>query len=72
MGSDQVLGSWDLSQGPELQWGDGDEWSLDIDIPAGQQLSFKVRSKLCAHNNCSGDDVILYGPSNGANGRSKE
>lgn len=43
VGSDSVLGSWDVAQGPALQWSDGDVWTLDLEVPAGQQLSFKVR-----------------------------
>lgn len=42
VGSDSVLGGWDVAQGPELQWSDGDVWSLDLQVPAGQQLRFKV------------------------------
>lgn len=42
VGSDSVLGSWDVAQGPALRWSDGDVWTLDLEVPAGQQLSFKV------------------------------
>lgn len=41
VGSHPELGSWNLSQGAELQWSPGDKWNVIVEIPAGAILEYK-------------------------------
>ena len=42
VGGHPSLGSWDVGAAPFMHWSDGNIWTLDIDVPAGQGLEFKV------------------------------
>ncbi len=37
----KTAGSWNLSQGAELQWSPGDKWNTIVEIPAGAILEYK-------------------------------
>lgn len=42
VGSHSSLGSWNVDAAPLMEWSDGDVWTLDISIPAGEAVEFKV------------------------------
>ena len=43
VGGHPSLGDWDINAAPAMEWSDGDVWSLDVSVPAGSNLEFKVR-----------------------------
>ncbi len=44
VGGHPSLGDWNLDAAPQMSWSEGDTWSADVQIPAGQQIDFKVCS----------------------------
>lgn len=42
VGGHPSLGDWNVDAGPQMGWSEGDTWSTDVQIPAGQQIEFKV------------------------------
>lgn len=42
VGGHPSLGDWSLEAAPQMSWSEGDTWSADVQIPAGQQIDFKV------------------------------
>ena len=42
VGSNPEVGAWDLDAAPMLTWSEGDNWSLDLEVPSDSTLSFKV------------------------------
>ena len=46
VGGHPSLGNWDVDAAPEMSWSDGDTWRMDVQLPANQQIEFKVR---CMH-----------------------
>ena len=44
VGSNDALGNWDVSSSPSMTWTDGDVWRLELALPAGEQVHFKVRN----------------------------
>lgn len=45
VGEGAVFGSWAPESALQLEWGEGDSWSADADLPAGP-TAFKVRCQL--------------------------
>jgi len=43
VGSNEALGNWDVSRSPSMTWTDGDVWRLELALPPGEQIHFKVR-----------------------------
>ncbi len=43
VGGHPSLGDWNVDAAPQMGWSEGDTWSTDVQIPAGQQIEFKVR-----------------------------
>lgn len=41
-GSAPALGGWDLSGAVEMKWGDGHEWSAEVELPSGCGVEWKV------------------------------
>ncbi|KAK9802867.1 hypothetical protein WJX72_002038 [[Myrmecia] bisecta] len=41
VGSHEHLGAWQLIDGPELHWSDGDRWHVDVQLPAGSVYEYK-------------------------------
>lgn len=35
VGDGELLGDWDLAQAPDMVWGEGDCWRVELDLPAG-------------------------------------
>ena len=46
VGGHPSLGDWNVDAAPQMAWSDGDTWSTDVHIPAGQQIEFKVGPSL--------------------------
>ena len=42
VGGHPSLGGWNVDAAPAMQWSDGDVWTLDVSLPAGTGLEFKV------------------------------
>ncbi len=42
VGSNEALGNWDVSRSPSMTWTDGDVWRLELALPPGEQIHFKV------------------------------
>lgn len=42
VGSGSELGDWNVEAAPEMQWTDGDVWVADVELPADQEVHFKV------------------------------
>ncbi len=42
VGSGSELGDWNVEAAPEMQWTDGDVWVADVELPADQDVHFKV------------------------------
>jgi hypothetical protein len=42
VGGVNKLGDWQLDKAPAMTWGDGDVWSLEVRLPAGAEVEFKV------------------------------
>ena len=66
VGGHPSLGNWDVDAAPEMSWSDGDTWRMNVQLPANQQIEFKVRCmrtyakervRLCASREVS---VSLY------------
>ena len=38
-----LLGDWDTGSAPAMTWNDGHVWTLEVDLPQGSELQFKVR-----------------------------
>ena len=36
-----AAGDWQLKGGLDLQWSDGDQWTAEIELPAGQIIEYK-------------------------------
>ena len=45
VGNVAELGKWNIEQAPSMAWNDGSNWTLDLDVPAGSDLEFKVGKK---------------------------
>ena len=50
VGGHPALGDWDVSNAPEMQWSQGDVWAIDVQLPEGAEVEFKVQPLL----RCSG------------------
>ncbi len=42
VGSIAELGEWRVDQAPTMDWNEGSNWTLDLELPAGSKLEFKV------------------------------
>ena len=42
VGSHDALGSWNVDQGPELVWSDGDVWNGEVSLPDNEEIEFKL------------------------------
>ncbi len=42
VGAHPHLGGWNPDAAPSMSWSDGDVWTLDLDLPPGEDLEFKV------------------------------
>ena len=52
VGSSEALGNWDVSRSPSMTWTDGDVWRLELALPPGEQIHFKVSIvpvRICEH-----------------------
>lgn len=36
------LGDWKIDEAPSMVWNEGSYWTLDLELPAGSDLEFKV------------------------------
>lgn len=45
VGGHPSLGDWDVSNAPQMQWNDGNIWTLEVQLPEGSDIEFKVTSK---------------------------
>jgi hypothetical protein len=52
VGTGKELGSWDCARAPAMKWGEGDRWTLTMDLPAGKH-EFKVAV-------AQGDSLVHY------------
>ena len=43
VGGHPCLGDWDVSNAPQMQWNDGNVWTLDVQLPEGSDIEFKVK-----------------------------
>lgn len=41
VGSAEGLGAWNVEAAPVMTWGEGDVWSVTVDLPAGTEAAFK-------------------------------
>ncbi|DBA93500.1 hypothetical protein WJX82_005630 [Trebouxia sp. C0006] len=41
VGGHPCLGDWDVSNAPQMQWNDGNVWTLDVQLPEGSDIEFK-------------------------------
>ena len=54
VGSDSTLGSWCVNDAPQMEWTEGDIWSLSLELPQGFESEFKL-----VH--CLGErDVVVW------------
>lgn len=42
VGGHPSLGDWDVSNAPQMQWSDGNVWTLEVQLPEGSDIEFKV------------------------------
>ena len=42
VGGHPSLGDWDVSNAPQMQWNDGNVWTLEVQLPEGSDIEFKV------------------------------
>lgn len=42
VGAPEELGAWDPRRAPDMAWQEGHAWSLDVELPAGVPIEFKV------------------------------
>ena len=42
VGGHPSLGNWDLGSAPQMQWNDGNIWTLEVQLPEGSDIEFKV------------------------------
>lgn len=49
VGGHPSLGNWDVDAAPEMSWSDGDTWRADVQLPANQEIEFKVRCNRLLH-----------------------
>lgn len=47
VGGHPSLGDWDVSNAPQMQWNDGNVWTLEVQLPEGSDIEFKVSAKTC-------------------------
>ncbi|KAL3145446.1 2,3-dihydroxyphenylpropionate/2,3-dihydroxicinnamic acid 1,2-dioxygenase, variant 2 [Trebouxia sp. C0009 RCD-2024] len=41
VGGHPSLGDWDVSNAPQMQWNDGNVWTLEVQLPEGSDIEFK-------------------------------
>lgn len=46
VGGDAALGSWDVSSGPNMTWGEGHVWRTALRLPVGTSCEFKAQLSL--------------------------
>ena len=46
VGGHPSLGDWDVSNAPQMQWNDGNVWTLEVQLPEGSDIEFKVTANL--------------------------
>ena len=49
VGGHPCLGDWDVSNAPQMQWNDGNVWTLDVQLPEGSDIEFKVQCCCCLY-----------------------
>lgn len=42
VGGHPSLGNWDVTNAPLMQWNDGNVWTLEVQLPEGSDIEFKV------------------------------
>lgn len=42
VGGHPALGDWDIGNAPQMQWSDGNIWTLEVQLEEGSDLEFKV------------------------------
>ncbi|KAI7841500.1 hypothetical protein COHA_004893 [Chlorella ohadii] len=52
VGTGKELGSWDCARAPAMKWGEGDKWTLTMELPTGKH-EFKVAV-------AQGDSLVHY------------
>ncbi|PRQ42963.1 putative phosphoglucan, water dikinase [Rosa chinensis] len=50
VGDDPMLGLWDPERAIQMDWSDGNVWSVELDIPVGKSIQFKFILKGSAGN----------------------
>lgn len=45
VGGHPSLGDWDVTNAPQMQWNDGNIWTLEVQLPEGSDIEFKVNAK---------------------------
>ncbi|GAB4816984.1 hypothetical protein N2152v2_004030 [Parachlorella kessleri] len=71
VGSSPVLGSWDCTAAPGMEWSDGDNWALTVELPAGRHEFKIVVSGGTAYDWESGGNRIVEVPDSLAAANSK-
>ncbi|KAH7286120.1 hypothetical protein KP509_33G059200 [Ceratopteris richardii] len=41
VGNDPLLGNWEVSSAIPMDWGEGNVWTVEVDVPAEKQIEFK-------------------------------
>ena len=59
VGGHPSLGNWDVGNAPQMQWNDGNVWTLEVQLPEGSDIESKVISNLQL---CMPDDGMLPEP----------
>lgn len=49
VGNMAELGQWDVGQAPAMDWNEGSLWTLNLEVPAGSNLEFKVEIHLASN-----------------------
>ena len=42
VGGHPALGNWDVTSAPQMQWNDGNVWTLEVQLEEGSDVEFKV------------------------------
>lgn len=42
VGGHPALGDWDVQNAPQMQWNDGNVWTLEVQLEEGSDVEFKV------------------------------
>ena len=45
VGGHPALGDWDVGSAPQMQWNDGNVWTLEVQLEEGSDVEFKVSDR---------------------------